>query len=76
MLPTPETIEKVKEKSRPLVKKVVDLLKLDTTALEQEKSNLSAFESALDRHHIISHRTRSKEADLFRFLRTQILQGQ
>jgi protein-tyrosine kinase len=32
-------------------------------------------EMELDRHRIISHRTRSKEADTFRILRTQVLQA-
>ena len=35
---------------------------------------LAVFKDTLDRNHIISHRLRSKEADTFRFLRTQILQ--
>lgn len=30
-------------------------------------------EAALDVHHIISHHTRSREADMFRLLRTQVL---
>jgi len=58
-----------------VIKKIHGLLKPDTASLDEEKASLSDFEAALDRHHIIAHRTRSKEADLFRFLRTQILQG-
>ncbi len=40
-----------------------------------EKVALEEFKNTLDSHHIISHRLRSKEADVFRFLRTQILQA-
>ena len=32
-------------------------------------------EAALEQHRIVSHRTRSKEADTFRLLRTQVLQA-
>ncbi len=38
------------------------------------KSGLNEFEKTLDKHLVIAHQTRSKEADAFRFLRTQILQ--
>jgi len=44
-------------------------------SVEAEKAELAEFKSVLDRNHIISHRLRSKEADVFRFLRTQILQS-
>jgi capsular exopolysaccharide synthesis family protein len=40
-----------------------------------EKLALAEFKEVLDSHHIISHKLRSKEADVFRFLRTQILQA-
>jgi len=43
-------------------------------AATAEKVALAEFKEVLDSHHIISHRLRSKEADVFRFLRTQILQ--
>lgn len=67
--------EKYMAKVAPLVQKVSKLLNLDTTKLEETKQNLSAFERTLDLNHIISHKTRSKDADVFRFLRTQILQA-
>ena len=50
-----------------------DALKLKSAKFEAEKEKLSDFEKTLDKHHIVAHRTRSKEADRFRFLRTQIL---
>lgn len=67
--------EKYIEKVTPFIQKASKLLKLDTTILEEEKKHLSPFEDTLDRHHIVSHKTRSKEADIFRFLRTQVLQA-
>ncbi len=68
-------IKKVKNNYKPIVKKMIDFLGLDTSVFEREKVALSDFEAVLDHHHIVADRTRSKEADLFRFLRTQILQG-
>lgn len=62
-------------KVTPLVEKASKALNLDTALLEAEKLALSEFEDKLDRHHIVSHRTRRKDADVFRFLRTQILQA-
>lgn len=47
----------------------------NTAGLEAEKESLSKFEKSLDRNRIIAHRVRSREADTFRFLRTQILQA-
>ncbi len=44
------------------------------TDTREEQLALTEFKEILDSHHIISHRLRSKEADIFRFLRTQILQ--
>ncbi len=67
--------EKYIAKVTPLVQKAGKLLNLDTTKLEESKTQLSPFEDTLDRHHIVSHKTRSKEADVFRFLRTQVLQA-
>jgi len=69
------TVDRLITKSAPVIGKIRSFLKLDTAGLEQEKETLSDFEGALDRHRIVSHRTRSKDADLFRFLRTRILQG-
>lgn len=37
--------------------------------------SLAIDEKLLERHHIIAHNTRSKEADRFRILRTQVLQA-
>jgi len=37
-------------------------------------STKTANETLLERHRIVAHRTRSAEADAFRFLRTQVLQ--
>lgn len=37
-------------------------------------SNVTIHEGYLERYHIISHQVRNREADLFRILRTQILQ--
>lgn len=62
-------------KVTPFVEKASKVLHLDTTQLETEKMALSEFEDKLDRHHIVSHRTKYKDADIFRFLRTQILQA-
>jgi protein-tyrosine kinase len=50
-------------------------LRLDTQPLEDEKQNLSEFERTLDKNHVVAHRTKSKEADTVRFLRTQILRS-
>ncbi|MGH1456463.1 MAG: CpsD/CapB family tyrosine-protein kinase [Alphaproteobacteria bacterium] len=50
------------------------MLNLDTEALETKKRKLSDFERVLDENHIVAHRVQSKEADIIRFLRTQILQ--
>ena len=50
-----------------------DLLKLKIGPFEEKKEALSEFERTLDKHHIVAHRTKSKEADTYRFLRTQIL---
>lgn len=58
----------------PFFKKIGKPLNLETTFLEHEKETQSDFERVLDQHHIVSHCVRSKEADVFRFLRTQILQ--
>lgn len=66
--------EKYMVKVAPFVQKAGRLLNLDINKLEEEKRQLSPFEDTLDRHHIVSHKTRSKEADIFRFLRTQVLQ--
>lgn len=68
-------VEKYLTKVTPYVQKASKLLDLDTAGLEAEKEQLSPFEGTLDEHHILSHRTRSKEADIFRFLRTQVLQA-
>ncbi len=70
----PLAVKTIEQNNRPAVKKMLKLLRLDTAPLAQEKADLAKFEAVLDRHHIVAHRTRSKEADLFRFLRTQILQ--
>ncbi len=50
------------------------MFSLDTEILEKKKSKLSDFERTLDENHIVAHRVQSKEADVIRFLRTQILQ--
>tara|TARA_R110002072_G_scaffold192102_1_gene348785 strand:- start:2347 stop:3081 length:735 start_codon:yes stop_codon:yes gene_type:complete len=50
------------------------LFNLDTEILEAKQKKLSDFERVLDENHIVAHRTQSKEADIIRFLRTQILQ--
>ncbi|MGH1402759.1 MAG: CpsD/CapB family tyrosine-protein kinase [Alphaproteobacteria bacterium] len=50
------------------------MLNLDTKTLEAKQKKLSDFERTLDDNHIIAHRVQSKEADIVRFLRTQILQ--
>lgn len=68
-------LDQYTNKVTPLVEKVGKALDLDTGSLESEKLALNRFEDELDRHHIISHRTRRKDADVFRFLRTQILQA-
>ncbi|MCB1721344.1 MAG: CpsD/CapB family tyrosine-protein kinase [Rhodospirillales bacterium] len=70
-----EKIEKIEESPNLTVKKALALLRLDTASLKDEKAGLSAFETVLDYNRIVSHRTRSKDADIFRFLRTQILQS-
>ncbi len=64
----------IQKKADPFVQKGISVLKLDPSSMEKEKECLSKFEGALDENHIIAHRSRSKEADIFRFLRTQILQ--
>ena len=65
----------IQKKAAHLEKILAGTLGLDTSALEKEKTSLSAFEKALDQNRIIAHRTHSREADIFRFLRTQILQA-
>ncbi|MFK7839553.1 MAG: CpsD/CapB family tyrosine-protein kinase [Bdellovibrionales bacterium] len=50
-----------------------DLISLKTGPLEKKKDLLSDFEKILDQNHIVAHRTKSKQADTYRFLRTQIL---
>jgi len=50
-----------------------DLLKLKSEPFKAEKKSLSDFERVLDEHHIIAHKTKSKQADTYRFLRTQVL---
>lgn len=68
-------VNKVKENEPYVVESSLSFFGFGTTRLEDEKARLSDFESALDESHIIAHRARSKEADVFRFLRTQILQS-
>lgn len=71
----PNAVKKMSENYKSVTRKMIDVLKLNPSALERERSALSGFEAILDRHHIVADRTKSKEADLFRFLRTQILQS-
>ncbi|MFP4097377.1 MAG: CpsD/CapB family tyrosine-protein kinase [Alphaproteobacteria bacterium] len=56
-----------------ILQEAVSLLRLNPSALREEKAELSEFEKTLDQNRIISQRLRSKESDTFRFLRTQIL---
>lgn len=70
-----ENLEKVEDNKNPVFRKILAALKLDTAGLKANKAKLSTFENILDKHHIVAHRTQSKEADIYRFLRTQILQG-
>lgn len=67
-------VQFIQDKTNPFVQKGISILKLDPSSIEKEKRELSEFEGTLDENHIIAHRSRSKEADVFRFLRTQILQ--
>lgn len=67
-------IKVVQKKMGDVFDRLITSLKLDTERLEKENVSLSEFEQALDLNHIISHRSSSKDADVFRFLRTQILQ--
>lgn len=67
--------DRYNEKLSPWAQKLGKLLNLDTHELVSEKEQLSDFEGVLDSHHIVSHRIKRKEADVFRFLRTQILQS-
>lgn len=48
--------------------------KLSDIVLPHAKRVLQLKEETLEQHRIIAHRTRSKQADIFRILRTQILQ--
>ena len=54
--------------------RVLESISLDTKTLKDQKKAMNSVEEHLDVNHIVSHRVRSKEADTFRFLRTQILQ--
>lgn len=69
-----DQLDKVENVRYPLFRRVLSLLKLETKSLKDQKAKLSDFEGVLDTNHIVSHRTKSKEADVYRFLRTQILQ--
>lgn len=69
-----DQLDKVENADYPYMRRVLNFLRLETKTLKDKKANLSDFESMLDANHIVSHRTRSKEADIYRFLRTQILQ--
>lgn len=45
------------------------------TAAEQQQSVIvPVHDGYLERYHVVSHRTRSREADVFRILRAQVLQ--
>lgn len=48
---------------------------LQVTSAEQQQSVIVPIHDGyLERYHVIAHRLRSKEADIFRILRTQVLQ--
>ncbi len=64
----------IQEKASAFKKTLMNVLHLGTESLKREKNSLSQFEENLDENHIIAHNTHSKEADVFRFLRTQVLQ--
>ncbi len=66
-------IDTIERSDNALIKKLLQRFRLETLRLKDEKAEQSPFEGALDQHRIVGHRTRSKEADTFRFLRTQIL---
>lgn len=54
--------------------KALQALNLDLSMYRQQLKRLSAFDRVLDENRIIAHKTRDKNADNFRFLRTQVLQ--
>lgn len=68
-------INKYNSYTMPIVHKICSFFKIGTSSLIEERKSLTSFEQVLDEKHIVSHKTRSKEADVFRFLRTQVLQS-
>ncbi len=68
-------LKNLDESKHPLVKAVLSLTRLETETLRRQKAERSDFERILDEHHVVAYKTRSKEADVFRFLRTQVLRS-
>tara|TARA_B100001750_G_scaffold100690_1_gene79627 strand:+ start:145 stop:897 length:753 start_codon:yes stop_codon:yes gene_type:complete len=69
-----QTLNTLQNEKSSLLTRMISAVGLDTGRLKTVKKSMSVFEARLDDHHIVAHRTRSKEADTYRFLRTQILQ--
>jgi capsular exopolysaccharide synthesis family protein len=65
----------VDEPGLSVMQKILRGLKLDVSTFQQKLDGLSPFQRVLDKNRIIAHRTRDKNADTFRFLRTQVLRS-